>query len=49
VTWNYEFILDYAADEKPRIHLSSACSIPPKTPTDNVMQLVDLLEKHGYY
>jgi uroporphyrinogen-III decarboxylase len=35
--------------KNPGFIFSSACSIAPKTPTENVRQLVDIIEEHGYY
>lgn len=35
--------------QNPGFILSSACSIAPKTPTENVQMLYDLVEEYGYY
>lgn len=35
--------------KNPGFILSSACSIAPKTPTENVRQLAHLIEEYGYY
>lgn len=35
--------------KNPGFILSSACSIAPKTPAENVRQLIDIIEEYGYY
>ena len=35
--------------QNPGFILSSACSIAPKTPAENILMLHNLVEEHGYY